>query len=122
MSDPQPTLRLDKWLWQARFFKTRALTAKLITAGKVRVDGQHVSKPARAVGPGVVLTFPQGEQIRVIRILAIGERRGPATEAQTLYEDLTPEQDKAPRNPRFEGKGRPSGRDRRNKASQLRDL
>ena len=81
-------LRLDKWLWQARFFKTRGLSAELVSKGRVRVNGQPVSKPGRAVRPGDVLTFPQGNAVRVIRILALGERRGPAAEAQALYHDL----------------------------------
>ena len=69
------------------------------------------------VGADDVLTFPQGDHIRVIRILAIGHRRGPAPEAQALYEDLSPpeakSQDTPPENPAFEGKGRPTKRDRR---------
>ena len=81
-------LRLDKWLWQARFFKTRGLSADLVSKGRVRVNGQPVSKPGRTVRPGDVLTFPQGRAVRVIRILAPGERRGPAAEAQALYRDL----------------------------------
>lgn len=113
--------RIDKWLWHARFFKTRSLASKIVAAGKVRVDGAHISKPSRAISPGMVLTFPQAQQVRVVRVLAIGDRRGPATEAQTLFEDLTPTQDKPPANSRYDGKGRPTGRDRRNMASHLRD-
>ena len=82
------TLRVDKWLWQARFFKTRALAADLAESGHLRINGQPTRKPGAGVGAGDVLTFPQGARIRVIRILALGERRGPATEAQTLYLDL----------------------------------
>jgi len=85
-----PRLRLDKWLWQARFFKTRALAADVIAAGSVRVNGTRISRPGRDVGPGDVLTFPQGPRIRVIRILTLGLRRGPAPEAQELYLDLEP--------------------------------
>ncbi len=70
-------------------------------------------KPSASIGPEDVLTFPQGRQIRVIRVKAIGERRGPAAEAQTLYEDLTPEKESVPRNPGYDGKGRPTGKDRR---------
>lgn len=106
------TIRLDKWLWQARFFKTRSLAAKLVSTGKVRLDGQPVSKPARAVGPGAVLTFPQGSQVRVVRILGCGTRRGPAPEAQALYEDLTDWKPTPTRNPAFDGGGRPGRRDR----------
>lgn len=82
--------RLDKWLWQARFFKTRSLSAKLISGGHVRVNSAKVAKPAHSVGPEDVLTFPLVHHIRVIRILALAKRRGPATEAQVLYEDLNP--------------------------------
>lgn len=57
----------------------------------VRVNGEKVSKPAASVGPADVLTFPQGRMIRVVRILALARRRGPAAEAQALYEDMTPE-------------------------------
>lgn len=108
------TQRLDQWLWHARFFKTRGLATKLVSGGHVRVDGTRVSKPAHALRIGVTLTFPQARRIRVIRIENLATRRGPATEAQTLYTDLTPPDDPVPQNPRFEGKGRPSGKDRRN--------
>jgi len=115
-------IRLDKWLWQARFVKTRALAAALVGAGRVRVNGVPATKPARAVGAGDVLTFPQGDHIRVVRILAPGMRRGSAPEAQALYDDLSPPAPRSrtddPPNPRYEGKGRPTGRDRRNMASE----
>lgn len=81
-------MRLDKWLWHARFFKTRALSTKLVSSGKVRVNARRVSKPATSVGPGDVLTFPQAGLIRVVRVIAIGDRRGPAQEAQQLYENV----------------------------------
>lgn len=107
--------RIDKWLWHARFFKTRGLSAKLVSGGHVRVNGDKIAKAAHPVGPGDVLTFPQARQVRVIRILALGARRGPAAEAQTLYEDLTPPAERlnVPAGPKFEGKGRPTKRDRR---------
>ena len=114
MSDPRPTIRLDKWLWHARFFKSRSLAAGVVTAGKVRVDSQPVSKPSRAVGPGDVLTFIQADQTRVVRILDCGERRGPAPEAQALYEDMSPAPvPRDPAGPRFDKGGRPTGKDRR---------
>jgi ribosome-associated heat shock protein Hsp15 len=111
------TIRLDKWLWQARFFKTRSLAAAVVTAGKVRINSVAGAKPARAIGPGDVLTFTQGDVIRVVRLLECGTRRGPAPEARTLYDDLTPVAEKQPVNPGFDGKGRPSKRDRRNMVS-----
>lgn len=109
-----PRQRLDKWLWQARFFKTRGLSARLVADGHCRVDGERVHKPATQVGPGAVLTFPQASRIRVVRIIALGTRRGPASEAALLYEDLTPEQENDPPAPGFDGKGRPGRRERRN--------
>ncbi len=113
MSDTTPKLRLDKWLWHARFFKTRSIAAREVSAGHVRINGDKTDKPARTVGPGDVLTFPQARRVRVVRIEAIGERRGPAPEARTLYTDLSPVEDNRPANPGFEGKGRPTKRDRR---------
>lgn len=106
-------LRIDKWLWQARFFKTRSLAAKVVSGGHVRVNGDKIDKPARNVGPDDVLTFAQGRDIRVVRVVALGDRRGPAPEARTLYEDLSPPKNDAPENPGFEGKGRPTKKERR---------
>ncbi|ARE40062.1 Ribosome-associated heat shock protein [Rhodovulum sp. P5] len=110
---PRPQIRLDKWLWHARFFKTRTLAAKLVAGGHVRVNAAKTDKPARKVGPGDTLTFPQGHDIRVVRIIAPGERRGPAPEAQALYEDLTPIKEMPAKAPRYEGRGRPTKKDRR---------
>ncbi len=117
MSEPRPRLRLDKWLWFARFFKTRGLAASQVGGGHVRVNGKRVEKPAFSVSPGDVLTFAQGGHVRVVRIEALGTRRGPAPEAQALYTDLSeprpdPRED-VPANPRYEGKGRPTKKDRR---------
>jgi ribosome-associated heat shock protein Hsp15 len=81
-------LRLDKWLWQARFFKTRALAAQLAERRKVRINRMLITKPHHRVRPGDVLTFPQGRTIRIVRVLALGTRRGPPSEAQTLYADV----------------------------------
>ncbi len=106
-------IRIDKWLWHARFFKTRSLAAKQVSAGHLRLNGTKVAKTAQNVTAGDVLSFPQGRQIRVVEVVAIGERRGPAPEAQALYLDKTPKQDILPANPRFEGKGRPDKKSRR---------
>ena len=76
MTDQPEKLRLDKWLWHARFFKTRSLAAREVSAGHVRVNGTRVSKPAHQVGPEDVLTFPQARVIRVVRILALGSDAG----------------------------------------------
>lgn len=108
-----PRQRLDKWLFFARFFKTRSLAARQVSGGHVRVNGHKVLKPAQGVAVGDVLTFAQGRAVRVVRIDALGERRGPAPEAQKLYADIDENREKTPPNPRFEGKGRPEKRDRR---------
>lgn len=117
MNIARETIRLDKWLWQARFFKSRSLAATVVTSGKVRMDGQPIMKPARAVGAGDILTFSQANDIRIVKILALGTRRGPAPEAQTLYEDMSPAKVHVPKNPRYEGKGRPTKKDRRDMVS-----
>ncbi len=83
-------IRLDKWLWHARFFKTRTLAGKVCKSGKVRLNGAHIAKASVLFKTGDVLTFPKENDIKVVRMLLAGERRGPAPEAQTLYEDLTP--------------------------------
>ncbi|QMU60125.1 MAG: RNA-binding S4 domain-containing protein [Boseongicola sp.] len=106
--------RIDKWLWHARFFKTRGLATKLVSAGHLRIDGDRVSKPSFGLRVGATLTFPQARRIRVVRVEHLSTRRGPAAEARTLYTDLTPPEDPVLKNPRYEGKGRPSGKDRRN--------
>jgi len=113
MADAADKIRIDKWLWQARFFKTRSLCAKQVSAGHVRLNSSKILKPAQMVVLGDVLSFAQGREIRVVRIEAIGTRRGPAPEAQALYFDMTPKQEIVPRNPSFEGKGRPGKKDRR---------
>jgi ribosome-associated heat shock protein Hsp15 len=106
--------RLDKWLWFARFCKSRTLASKLCAAGKIRIGGELVHKAHYLVRLGDVLTFPQGPHIRVVRVLHLGVRRGPATEARTLYEDLQPP---PPREPgvfeREPGAGRPTKAERR---------
>ncbi|HLG90530.1 MAG TPA: RNA-binding S4 domain-containing protein [Alphaproteobacteria bacterium] len=83
-------LRLDKWLWYARFVKTRSLASKLCTEGRIRIDGVVVEKPGATLRPGQVLTFALGRHVRVIEVVSLGTRRGPATEARTLYRDLAP--------------------------------
>jgi ribosome-associated heat shock protein Hsp15 len=82
-------IRIDKWLWHARFCKTRSLAAKLCEDG-IRINGVLVAKPGATVRPGQVLTFALGRHVRVIELIAIGERRGPAEEARMLYRDLAP--------------------------------
>jgi ribosome-associated heat shock protein Hsp15 len=77
--------RLDRWLWFARFAKTRGLAAKLVTEGFVRVNGARVENPAKAVAVGDVLTVAARHITAVVRVEALGERRGPAPEARRLY-------------------------------------
>jgi ribosome-associated heat shock protein Hsp15 len=89
MSAPEPdAIRLDKWLWQARFCKSRGLAARLIGEGAVRVNAVRVTKPATSVRVGDGLSFALAGRVRAVRILALGSRRGPAPEARTLYADL----------------------------------
>jgi ribosome-associated heat shock protein Hsp15 len=109
------TLRLDKWLWYARFFKTRSAATKAILAGRFRLDGMVVNKPHRQALCDQVLTFIQGDRVRVIKIMALGSRRGPSSEAALLYEDLTPERDAPAKTVKaakleFEARGKGSGR------------
>ena len=115
-------VRLDKWLWYARFFKTRALASKAISNGSFRLNGDLMSKPHRQADCGQVLTFSQGARIRVVRIKALGSRRGPAKESVLLYDDLAPiapatENKHLSPMPAFEnrqiGDGRPTKRHRR---------
>ena len=86
----QPKLRIDRWLWQARFFRSRAMAADQVSDGNIRVNGQRIAKPGYGVGYGDVLTFALGGRVRLIRVMALGQRRGPSGEARLLYEDLDP--------------------------------
>ena len=113
---------MDRWLWFARFFKTRAMVTKLVQRGHVRVNSVRISKPAHGVGAGDTLTFRQETEIRVVRIVATGSRRGPAPEAQALYEDLTPPRETRIKAPKFDGKGRPTKKDRRDLMNSRRDM
>jgi ribosome-associated heat shock protein Hsp15 len=84
MNDSADRLRIDKWLWAARFFKTRSLAAQAVEGGRVRVGGERV-KPAKELKPGDVLTVHVGELEWVVEVRALSARRGPAAEARTLY-------------------------------------
>ena len=89
----QDSLRVDKYLWFARFFKTRSLATKRVNGGRIRINGNKIKKSSDTVRIGDILTFAQGNEIRVIRVLNLGTRRGPAQEAQSLYEDIPPNED-----------------------------
>jgi ribosome-associated heat shock protein Hsp15 len=121
LTDKRDTIRLDKWLWQARFFKSRSIAAGVVSAGKVRINGDVAAKPARAIGADDVLTFHQQTDVRIVKVLGCGTRRGPAPEARTLYDDISPPKVYVPKNPKFEGKGRPTKKDRRDMQSHPRD-
>ena len=115
--------RIDKWLWSARFIKSRSRASLLVSSGKVRRDGERITKPGAKIRPGNVLTFALNDAVRVIKILSLAARRGPYSEAITLYEDLAPLQpgrskaDEPRSKSGFEhrprGAGRPTKRDRR---------
>ncbi|MEO8420301.1 MAG: RNA-binding S4 domain-containing protein [Hyphomicrobium sp.] len=87
------TQRLDKWLWFARFTKTRTLAAAIVTAGKARINRVRVDKPAQTVRAGDVLTLNLNRRIHLVRVLGLAERRGPSAAARALYEELTAEGD-----------------------------
>ena len=80
--------RLDKWLWCARFMKARSDCARLVEGGSVRINRQVTDKPHARLRPGDVVTLPLHQQVRVVRVLSLASRRGPAPEAQALYEEI----------------------------------
>ena len=86
---PGPAIRLDKWLWQARLCKTRGVAARLVSDGAVRINAERALKPAAPLRVGDALTLRQGPAVRLLRVLALGARRGPAPEARGLYADLS---------------------------------
>src|SRR5262245_15752489 len=109
---PEGRQRLDKWLWYARLAKTRTLAQKLAVSGRVRINRDRADSASHAVKIGDVLTIAHAGWIRVLKIAATGDRRGPATEARLLYEDLSPP--RPPPEQHESGGGiRPTKRDRR---------
>ena len=80
--------RLDKWLWHARVVKARTSAAALIEAGHVRINGVREKAPGHGVKPGDVLTIALDNSVRILKVAAFSERRGDATAARVLYEDL----------------------------------
>ncbi|MDX2306904.1 MAG: RNA-binding S4 domain-containing protein [Hyphomicrobium sp.] len=118
--------RLDKWLWCARVAKTRTQASTLVTSGKIRVNRVKTDRPAHQVRPGDVITASVGPRVRILKVLALGIRRGPPADARLIVEDLSPVENSAStgvspagqgRNPaagrREPGSGRPTKRDRR---------
>jgi len=122
-------VRIDKWLWAARFFKTRSLASDAVTGGKVLVGGERV-KPAKLLQAGDEVRLRLGAFEHVVLVRQVSERRGPASIAATLYEEteasraarekLAEQLRMAPGGFVFEDKGRPTKRDRR-ELERLRD-
>ncbi len=121
---PETSQRLDKWLWFARVAKSRTLAATAVTDGKIKVNRVRADKPSQTVKIGDVITSRITRTVRVLRVAGVGQRRGPAAEAQELYEDLTPPpqpygegrgpgSDPSAWGARSAGTGRPTKRDRR---------
>ncbi len=108
------SIRLDKWLWYTRLVKSRTLAAGLVVAGKVRVNRIRVDKASHALRVGDVVTAVVHLRVRVLKVQALGIRRGPPAEARALYEDLS-EPIAARGTPGYipPGPGRPSKRERR---------
>jgi len=118
-TDAASRVRLDRWLWAARFFKTRALAAEAVAGGKVHIDGQR-GKPSRAVHPGAVLRIQRGSDEYIVTVKASSVRRGPAREAILLYEETAESRQRREElseqrrlQPRMESVGRPTKQDRR---------
>lgn len=114
--------RIDKYLWFARCYKSRTLAASFVSEGRVRINGVRCEKPSAMVKIGDVLTLTAGAHVRIIKVLSAGERRGPASEARLLYEDLTPPappKDDIVADPgaRERGAGRPTKKERRDIAA-----
>lgn len=120
--DDTDRVRLDKWLWAARFFKTRSLATEAIAGGKAEVNGER-AKPSKAIKPGDEVRLRMGPYEHILIVRALAERRGPASVAQGLYEEteasraaraqLSAQLAMAPAAFVFEEKGRPTKKDRR---------
>ena len=109
-------VRLDKWLWFARFFKTRTRATAACTQKKIQLDGVVVSKAGLTIKPGQIVSFAQGHDRCVVQVIALGQRRGPAEEARQLYRELQRvSQPQKAKNPavRQRGTGRPTKKQRR---------
>ncbi len=115
---PDPSLRLDKWLWFARKVKTRSKATRLVKDGKIRVNRDRISKASHTIRVGDVVTATISTRVHVLEVVQLGTRRGPACEAEQLYTDLTPapapQKAFRPQRPeREKGAGRPTKRERR---------
>ncbi len=118
-------IRVDKWLFFVRVAKSRTLAAKWVAEGRIRVNREKIVQPSHMLKADDVLTIALDRRVVVLKLVACGTRRGPAEEARTLYEDLTPVEVKDDKMPaaaeREPGAGRPTKRDRR-AIDRLRDL
>lgn len=121
MKTMEDSVRIDKWLWAARFFKTRSLATQAVENGRVRLDGERV-KPARALKPGMLLDVDNGSTRWEVQVVALAEVRGSAAVAQTLYVEteasiakrqMLADEHRFFREPGATIKGRPTKRDRR---------
>ena len=97
MTSVNSAIRIDKWLWFARFFRSRSLAGKVCLSCRIRVDGVLVEKAHYNIRIGQVVTFPQAHRIRVVKVLGLGSRRGPVAEASGLYQDMSDEIEPVPR-------------------------
>jgi ribosome-associated heat shock protein Hsp15 len=90
MQKPASTdqLRIDKWLWHARFCKSRDIAQEKAESGRIRINGNRVERSSYSVRVGDVMTLPSGGKVVALRVLGLGERRGPASEARMLYEEI----------------------------------
>ena len=120
--------RLDKWLWCARFFKSRVICQKVILTGKVRINGIVISKTHAKIKIGDNLSFIQGRDFKEIKVISFSVSRGPAVEAQKLYEDNSIKQMRDEISKPFKGSfyrksglGRPTKRDRR-KIDEIKNI
>ncbi|WDI31635.1 RNA-binding S4 domain-containing protein [Hyphococcus flavus] len=118
----QVSQRIDQWLWRARFFKTRTLASKFVNDGNVRLtrndNTTRIDKSSANIRAGDTLVFTRNDRLRIIVILECASRRGPASEAQALYDDKSPPPPTKPARPvapfeREKGAGRPTKKDRR---------
>ena len=117
MIAPLDRQRIDKWLWHARVVRTRSAAAALVDGGLVRVNSERVTQPSRPVRPSDVITVALDRSVRILKVTGYAERRGSATDARGLFEDLTPLPEPQAKDPaagaRDNGTGRPTKRERR---------
>lgn len=121
LHEAQEQIRIDKWLWAARFFKTRSLAAEAVNGGKIEINGAR-AKPSRSVRRGETITVRKGPFEWTVMVQAVAQHRGPPPQARLLYEETQESerkreavaaQMKFERPPEFDLAGRPSKKDRR---------